>query len=71
LAAEKEEKLQEERVEKKKLAKIQEKRERLEAEERRKREEAKSYDRVFKPSKMTSNSSRDVTDVNEAEEDFM
>jgi len=72
LNAEKEAKLAEEREIQKKIIREKEKQERLIIEERKKMAEQRSYDRVMKPSKMSSNHkySGDV-DVNAAEEDFM
>ena len=72
LAEEREAKLAIERQEKKQVQKEAERREKNEADERKRLAEMKSYDRVFKPSKMTSNAAYggDV-DVNAAEEYFM
>jgi hypothetical protein len=72
LLVEREEKLAQERVEKKKIQKELEKQTKQVEDDKKRMAEARSYERVFKPSKMTSNAkfSGDV-DVNAAEEDFM
>jgi len=72
LLAEREEKLAAERVEKKKQQKEFERQDKQTQEDKKRQAEARSYERVFKPAKMTSNAqhSGDV-DVNTAEEDFM
>jgi len=72
LLAEREEKLAAERFEKKKQQKEIDRQDKQTLEEKKRQAEARSYERVFKPSKMTSNAkhSGDV-DVNAAEEDFM
>ena len=72
LRAEREEKHAAERTEQKKQQKERDKRDRKDEDDKKKIAELKSYDRVFKPSKMTSNARySDGVNVNEAEEDFM